>query len=310
MNADDVIESYVGDTVRLLPRRQRDDVAAELRTLLHDELSDRAQESGRPPDKAMALELVRGYGRPNEAAARYHPAWTIIDPADNTSFTRAAVIGTGALLLLSGFRRLLPPRTRADDDQVTLAILSWLGFLLVVFAVRSWNRRRWPKRALWKPRDRDRASRVGAALLIPVATFFIIFYGAPKWVLDQISRGRFDTSWAAYSADFQQFRLPWFLAGMIGLVALVVFAAVQGRWSRLTRRIDIGLNLAIALLLLAFAAEGNVFESSAVDQIARNVMAVIGAIYVPCVGALIYGEIGRIDRVAATKGARSSMPDF
>jgi hypothetical protein len=80
MHATEVIETYIDDTVRLLPRRLRNDVAAELRTLLNEGLHARAQESGRLPDEALALSLVRGFGRPNEVAARYQPVWTIIDP--------------------------------------------------------------------------------------------------------------------------------------------------------------------------------------------------------------------------------------
>src|SRR5262245_4310128 len=96
VNEGNVIESYIDDTVRFLPRRERDDVAAELRTLLNDELHARASKSGRTPDKTGALSLVRSYGRPSEAAARYHPAWTIIDSADSNSFIRAAIIGACA----------------------------------------------------------------------------------------------------------------------------------------------------------------------------------------------------------------------
>ena len=98
MGANDVIEMYVDDTVRLLPRRQRDDVAAELRSLLNEELRERAADSGRAADDAMALSLVQGYGRPNEVAARYQPAWSIIDPADSKNFVRAAIIGAGSLI--------------------------------------------------------------------------------------------------------------------------------------------------------------------------------------------------------------------
>ncbi len=39
MHATEVIETYIDDTVRLLPRRQRDDVATELRSLLNEELT-------------------------------------------------------------------------------------------------------------------------------------------------------------------------------------------------------------------------------------------------------------------------------
>jgi hypothetical protein len=77
MRATEVIESYIDDTERLLPRRQRDDVASELRSLLNEELHARAQQSGRPPDESLALPLVRDYGNSNEVAVRYHGSDTL-----------------------------------------------------------------------------------------------------------------------------------------------------------------------------------------------------------------------------------------
>jgi hypothetical protein len=189
------------------------------------------------------------------------------------------------------------------EGLVKIGILDWLGLLVVVFGARNWIRRRWPARALWEPRDRDRVNRVGTAVAVPIATFFVVLYAAPAWVLDQVSRGRFDTTWAAYTQDFQRFRLPWLIGLLVGLLALLSFAAIQGRWSWLTRRINIGLNLALAGLILSLAVGGNIFQSSAADQIARDVLALVAAIYVPCVGIMLYGEIGRLDRAVITKGA-------
>ncbi len=293
MHATEVLETYIDDTVRLLPRRQRDDVAAELRSLLNEELHARARESGRLPDESLALSLVRAYGHPNEVAARYQPPWAIIDPADSTSFMRAAIIGAGALVLLGAISMRLPSLRGTTGNLVKIGILVWLGLLVVAFGAKNWIRRRWPATVLWEPRDRDRANRVGTAVVVPIATFFVVLDGAPTWVLDHISGGRVDTSWAAYTADFQRLRLPSFIGLMVGLLALLAFVAIQGRWLRLTRRINIGLNLALACLVLFFAVDGNIFQSSLVDQIARNVLALVALIYVPSVGVQLYGEIGR-----------------
>jgi hypothetical protein len=90
---------------------------------------------------------------------------------------------------------------------------------------------------------------------------------------------------------------------MAGLLALLWFVAIEGRWRRLTRRINIGLNMALACLTLFLAVNGNIFQSSQVDQIARNVLALVAVIYLPCVGVQIFSEIGRLDRAAAAKGA-------
>jgi hypothetical protein len=303
MHATEVIETYIDDTVRLLPRRQRDDVATELRSLLNEELHARAQESGRPPDESLALSLVRDYGHPNEAAARYQPPWAIIDPADSTSFMRAAIIGAGALVLLGAISKRLPSLPGTADNLVKIGLLVWLGLLVVAFGAKNWIRRRWPATVLWEHRDRNRANRVGTAVVVPIATFFVVLYGAPTWVLDQILGGRFDTSWTAYTADFQRLRLPCFIGLMVGLLALLSFVAIQGRWRRLTRCINIGLNMALACLILSFAVDGNIFQSSLVDQIARNVLALVAVIYVPSVGVQLYGELGRLDRAAAAKTA-------
>jgi hypothetical protein len=300
MHANEVIEMYVDDTVRLLPKRQRVDVAAELRALLNDELNARAAEAGRAADEALALSLVRGFGLPNAVAARYQSPWTIIDPADTRSFLRAAFIGASAVILLSALRGKLPRTPGTADDAVTLVILAWLGLLVGVFGVKSWIYRRWPATAIWKPRDRDRVSRVGTAILVPTAALVILLYAAPVWVFDQLSGGRFDSSWAAYTAEFQQLRLPWFITFLVGTLALRLFAAIQGRWSWLTRRLNIVLNLALAGLTLSFAVNGHIFQSSTVDDIARSVLALVAAIYVPNVGVQIYGELGRIDRTRTT----------
>jgi hypothetical protein len=133
MNATEVIETYIEDTVRFLPSRQRDDVAAKLRSLLNDELHARAHESGCSPDEALALSLVRGFGRPNEVAARYQPVWTIIDSADSASFIKAALIGVGSLILLTALRKLRPSLPGTADDFVKVGIMAWLGFLVVAF---------------------------------------------------------------------------------------------------------------------------------------------------------------------------------
>ena len=180
MNATELIEAYIDDTVRLLPRHQRADVAIELRSLLNDELNTRARDSGGQPDETLALSLVRDYGPPNEVAARYHSAWTIIAPADSRNFIRAAILGAGAIVLLSLLSRRSPPRVSgAADEVLTVGILAWLGFLVVAFGVKSWIRRQWPATAVWKPRDRDRVSRVGTAVLVPIASFVVVLYVRP-----------------------------------------------------------------------------------------------------------------------------------
>ena len=66
------------------------------------------------------------------------------------------------------------------------------------------------------------------------------------------------------------------------------------------------LNFILACLVLSCAVEGNIFQSPAAEKIAREVFAVIASVYIPCVGVMVYNEIGRIDR--AVKPVRAVTP--
>ncbi len=52
------IESYVTEVGKYLPRRNRADIEAELRSTLEDMLEDRSQQAHRPVDEAMVAELL------------------------------------------------------------------------------------------------------------------------------------------------------------------------------------------------------------------------------------------------------------
>ena len=165
MNANDVIESYVTDVAVRLPRKQRNDVAFELRALLNEGLQDKAEAAGRDADADMATEFVRAFGRPEDVAARYRPTLTIIDPADGHSFLRATVIGMAIIWSLGLLERLRQPhRVRTGLlgglgqwwVGTVIPSLWWPGMLVVGFGMAAWSRRRWPQTSEWKPRAGDR----------------------------------------------------------------------------------------------------------------------------------------------------------
>ena len=93
MNSNEVIDAYVTDVARRLPRRQRNDVAFELGALLREEVRDRADAAGREADAAMTEAFLREFGHPADVAIRYRPAMHIVDPADARVFLRATIIG-------------------------------------------------------------------------------------------------------------------------------------------------------------------------------------------------------------------------
>ena len=187
MNTDEIVDSYVADVVKRLPRRQRTDVALELKSLLVEELAE-ARGSEATPERAARL-LLRAFGRPADVAARYRPAMATIDPADSRLFWRATGIGVAViwligLLVVAEKAGTVPPEQLVQQwwRDAGVAALWWPGFLVVCFAAAAWARRRWPRLAEWKPRpfDRDRVSRIGSGAAIVGAIVGALILANPE----------------------------------------------------------------------------------------------------------------------------------
>jgi hypothetical protein len=269
MDAQTVIESYVRDVTQRLPRKDRADVVLELRALLTEELAARA--GSQPASEASAIELVRGFGAPGEVANRYRPATPLLDAADTQPFIMAAILGASVIMVGVVTAPLAVAHPHQATNAATGAILGWLGFLVVIFAARNWARRHWPSLTAWRPRDPDKASRAGSIALMAVIALGLACYGAPTWVAAQFTGGPVPAWMArlAYAPDFQVARLPWLLALWVAQGLLMAWVALDGRWRALTRRIEAGLALAVALALLWFWAAGPMFQVDAVDHTAK-----------------------------------------
>ncbi len=241
------IEIYVHEVVSHVPRRQRKDIAAELRTLIDDGLEAHAAAAGRVPDEAMTVDFLRSFGQPRDVAARYHEPSAIIDPGDTRDFLIAAVIGLAFLW------------------QMTL-ILSWLGAMVLFFGLRAWFRRRGPTNTPWTPRDPDRVSRIRLFARAVVIGLGILCLAAPQWVYAELSGGALLPARLVYESGFYRDRLPWLLAVAVLVALLYVQVAAQGSWRPITRYIDTGLATATIGVLIWFHNDGSIFRSPVVDR--------------------------------------------
>lgn len=291
MNANDVIESYVTEVALLLPRRQRNDVAFELRALLTEGLQDKADAAGRSADAAMAIELLRAFGGPEDVAARYRPTLTIIDPADGYRFLRAAVIGLAVFWcagLLSELRQPVYPDAGFLTSlghwwtSTLIPSLWWPGVLVVYFGIAAWTRRRWPNPSEWKPRTGDRVHVNRAAMAMGVigiacGLFLLI---EPRWLLDVVwGGGAAPEAYEAltYTETFRRRQGPVLLV-LLGLyIPLYLAVVAKGGWSSPIRRIETGLGLAICAAQAWSVLDGPVFMAASSDRMAKLLMAIIVA---------------------------------
>ena len=289
MNANDVIEAYVTDVAVRLPRKQRNDVAFELRALLNEGLQDKAEGAGRAADAAMAIEFVRAFGRPEQVAARYRPTLTIIDPVDGRSFLRASVIG---LLVIWGLGLVhFFQRPIGSEEEFLQALgqwwgaalipsLWWPGVLVVGFSGSAWVRRRWPETSDWKPRANDRIPGGRAAMVMALVGVLcgLFLLLEPRWLLDLFWGGH--AAPAAYQAltytdAFRHRQGPGLLVIIALNIPVLITLIVRGRRSALLRRIETALSLATCAVLAWTVLDGPVLMARSSDAMMKLSMALI-----------------------------------
>ncbi|MCX6035023.1 MAG: hypothetical protein NTV38_08620, partial [Chloroflexi bacterium] len=82
----DMIDRYIAEVGKDLPRKNRLDIEAEILSALEDMLSERSQKTGKPVDEQMTVEVLKQYGAPRKVAASYQPERTLIGPRLFPSF--------------------------------------------------------------------------------------------------------------------------------------------------------------------------------------------------------------------------------
>jgi hypothetical protein len=287
VNANDVIESYVNDVAVRLPRKQRNDVAFELRSLISEELQARARAAGRPVDEAMATEFLGTFGRPMDVAARYRPTLTIIDPADGPAFVRATVVGLVIIWVL-GLVTFLQRQGVASGSDVLLALgrwwvgvvipsMWWPGVLVVGFGLGAWSRRRWPQTSEWKPRGSEAlpGSRASLVMGLVGVLFGLAVLIDPRWVLDGAHAAPAAYQALTYTDTFRGRQGPFLLALLALNVPLLIIVLVKGRWSATLRRVETGLNLALCGVLAWTVLGGPVVLGPEGDRVTKLMLSLV-----------------------------------
>jgi hypothetical protein len=295
-----VIESYVDDVVRRLPRRQRADVELELRSLLGEELAGRSASAGRPADEAMAVALLSSFGSPQDVAERYGTGgFLIIRPAAGPGFAWASLIGVAVQWALT-----LPAALTRQPGDIVLNLgrwwLSWgvgafwlPGFMVVVAIIAAWIAQRRPHATDWTPRirDRDRINRPLLALGLAAWAGYMALLAVEPLLLDALPRPLA----AAFTFDdaFLRTRGLWLFPVWGGQLLVHVAALVQGRWSRRTRLLSDMFGAGVCAVLAWFVAAGPIFAAKPADDITRAILSLVILLSLVSLAINLYRQQGR-----------------
>jgi hypothetical protein len=289
----ELIDRYIHEVGRYLPRNTRGDIQTELRSLLLDSMEG---DGGEEVSEDDVVAKLKEFGPPKEVAASYWPQdQYLIGPELYplfrlvTAIVLAAVLG--ALLLAWGINIITsetpfiaPGITEAFTFILELfgSLLSAFGALVLTFAIlQRFNVRPELDEEEWDPRSLppvDEGEIINRTETV-VGMAFALFILAILWFFPNIVSGIASWGQEIIINPVIQAYLPIISVSLLLSITLDLVVLRQGRWSQGTRLIKIGVNLfGIYVLYLLIAGhtswlaanEAGGFFSS-IESLAENV---------------------------------------
>jgi hypothetical protein len=274
-----LIDRYVTEVGKHLPRKNRQDIQRELHSTLEDMLADRSQTSGQRADEAMTITLLKEYGSPEKVALSYAPHRYLVGPRLYPLFLLVTQIVVTVLffvflafLVVSLYRtglsgvEFLSAVSKFALNFVTGAITA-LGYIVLTFAIidRSMSAQAvaaeldeekgaWDPQSLVREPDPDHvkpAESIFAILFLLLGLALFNLY--PQWVGAWFL---IDGEWAhipMLSPAFFTY-LPWINLLILLEIGLHLVLLRRGSWATGTRLANIVLNLAGIVLAAAMLA--------------------------------------------------------
>jgi len=272
----ELLDRYVQEVGRRLPKVQRADVQAELHSLLMDALQDRTEGREEGAGEEDQVAVLKEFGPPSEVAARYAPPHRyLIGPGVFNIYLIVAAATAGALtvaylvlIALTAWREpwaAVGPAVGELLSSYVSALLAGFGSVTLTFAllervvpVSAWveaSDKAWNPRSLPQIQAADRVERAGlivASVFLVIA--LIVFNLFPNWIGGSFVRSASDgpLRWQAgplLAPVFFSAYLPWLNVLWIAQLALNVVLLRQGRWQLLTRVVDLVLSFGGANLI-------------------------------------------------------------
>jgi hypothetical protein len=292
MDANEMIDRYVNEVGEHLPRKTRMDIEMELRSLLQDALEE--QSDGEPTPK-IAAAMLKDFGPPETIAARYRPDEVLIGaqlfPIYRQVLTIVLTILGIVHLVLLGLT-LWGSSSNIINDIISAglsfgrAAFIAAGSITLVFAAIERLAGDSleipdPETAEWDPynlppvKDPDRINR-GEMLVEVVITFLFVAWlaSATNWVSGAKFGAEGTGIWVLFSLEFAQF-IPWLIASWLLDIVLKTAVLIQGRWSRVTRLLELGTSLFGFYVLYLIYQNGTIFSIPGFNTLAQPVLVII-----------------------------------
>lgn len=260
-----MLDKYILEVGKRLPRKNREDLKAEIRSNLEELLEDRSQQTDRAIDENLTAEVLKEYGSPAKVAESYQTTRYLIGPRLYPFFTLVLkivlavlfAVGLGGVILnyftSSGTRPDFLTMVGKFGLEFLTGIISAFGNIVIVFAVLE---RVLPasefdeKSGEWEPAELNAEpdpDQVKRSELIFEILFTVLGLAVLNLYSDLIGIYMFtDNTWVhipVLSDIFYRY-LPWI--NLLGLLQIILdlYLLSRGFWQSLTRLGSLALEIA------------------------------------------------------------------
>jgi len=282
-----LIDRYVKEIGKRLPRKNRLDIETEIRSTLEDMLEDRGGQAKGHSDEALTEEILAEYGSPKEVAATYQTHKYLIGPEIFSIYTlvlkivlAAVTLGLTIASVVSIFGssltgpEMLKSLAQFAGELVT-ALIAVFGNVTLIFAIleRVIPASEFEDGEKWTPAELTREpdpNQVKTGETIATIVFTLGWLILLNFYPQVIGIWNFeDGNWLQYvtlSDAFLRY-LPWINMSGLLTVALSVYLLRQGIWSALTRWAHVGTQLISIGIMVALISGPDLYTviSTAMD---------------------------------------------
>jgi hypothetical protein len=274
-----LLDKYVAEVGKHLPRKNRTDIEAEIRSTLEDMLEERSQ--GQAVGDEMVKSLLKEYGSPKKVASTYKPKQYLIGPRMFPIFELVTKIVLTVLFVISLFGLGIGlAKTGLSGADVLSEVGGWaaglfsgltaaLGNIVLVFVIieRTQVVNEFEKDFEdWDPDELEvepDPAQVKRGELIATIVFtvlgLIIFNLYPDLIAIHMNTNGTWTSTPIFTEAFFHF-LPWINVMGLAQIGFSVFMLAQNAWKPFTRILDLLVDVAGAALTVVILTTPRVFS--------------------------------------------------
>lgn len=288
-----LIDKYIAEVGKYLPRRNRADIRAEIRSTLDDMLEERKQARG-AADEAMVIELLKEYGAPRDVAESYvgpryligprvYPIFELVTKIVLAVLLALGLAGLGISLARSSLTGLEFLQTVGDSALGLLSgLITVFGNIVLVFAIlervlpaKEFERETedWNPAELAREPDPDKVKFGEQIFEIFFLVLFLIVFNLYPGV---IGIGFFnENDWIFISPILTEAfftYLPWINILFLLQICFSVYLLRHGWWSTGLRIVNIVLELA-SIALAVVMLRGPALVALTPDQLAGTPLA-------------------------------------